>query len=84
MDKSDWVQLADELHKPADLVDMQPYSPWNKGYKYLLTVIDVFFFFLSKYAWVVPIKDKKGATIKNAFSGIIKKEQAQARVFVDG
>ena len=93
MDKSDWVQLANELHKPirrkfekrrviitgknsnspidntwtADLVDMQPYSRWNKGYKYLLTVLDVF----SKYAWVIPIKDKKGETITNAFKGII-------------
>ena len=55
----------------ADLVDMQPYSRWNKGYKYLLTVLDVF----SKYAWVVPIKDKKGETIKNAFKVIINKRK---------
>ena len=38
-----------------DLVDMQKLSRWNKGNKYLLTVIDV----LSKYAWVVPIKSKR-------------------------
>ena len=37
-----------------DLVDMQKLSRWNKGNKYLLTVIDV----LSKYAWPVPIKSK--------------------------
>ena len=37
-----------------DLVDMQKLSRWNKGNKYLLTVIDV----LSKYAWAVPIKSK--------------------------
>ena len=55
----------------ADLVDIQPYSRWNKGYKYLLTVLDVF----SKYAWVAPIKDKKGETITNAFSGIINKSK---------
>ena len=55
----------------ADLVDMQPYSRWNKGYKYLLTVLDVF----SKYAWVVPIKDKKGETITNAFKVIINKRK---------
>ena len=37
-----------------DLVDMQKLSRWNKGNKYLLTLIDV----LSKYAWAVPIKSK--------------------------
>ena len=97
MDKSDWVQLANEIHKPvrrkfekrrvsitgknsnspvdntwtADLVDMQPYSRWNRGYKYLLTVLDVF----SKYAWVVPIKDKKGETITKAFRVIVGKRK---------
>ena len=37
-----------------DLVDMQKLSKWNKGYKYLLTVIDVF----SKVAWAEPLKSK--------------------------
>ena len=40
----------------ADLVDMSPFSSSNKGYKYLLTVIDVF----SKYGWIVPLKTKTG------------------------
>ena len=68
-------QLANELHKPitrkfkkrkvyssftdniwgADLADMQSLSKYNKGIKYLLSAIDLF----SKYAWVIPIKDKK-------------------------
>ena len=39
----------------VDLADMQSLSKYNKGMKYLLCVIDLF----SKYAWVVPIKDKK-------------------------
>ena len=38
----------------ADLVDMSPFSRSNKGYKYLLTVIDVF----SKYDWIVRLKTK--------------------------
>ena len=37
----------------ADLVDMQAFSSFNKGFKYIRTVIDVFI----KYAWAVPIKD---------------------------
>ena len=44
-------------------------SKYNKGIKYLLCAIDLF----SKYAWVIPIKDKKGASIVNAFKKIIKK-----------
>ena len=39
----------------ADLVEIQKYSKWNKGIKYLLMVIDVF----SKYGWIEPLKDKK-------------------------
>ena len=42
---------------------MQSLSKYNKGIKYLLCAIDL----LSKYAWVVPIKDKKGPSIVNAF-----------------
>ena len=47
----------------VDLSDMQLNSKYNKGIKYLLCVIDLF----SKYAWVVPLKDKKGMSIVNAF-----------------
>ena len=68
-------QLAKELRKPiirkfkkrkvysgfkdniwgADLADMQLTSKFNKGFRFLLCIIDI----LSKYAWVVPLKDKK-------------------------
>ena len=40
----------------------------NKGFRFLLFVIDIF----SKYAWVVPLKDKKGITINNTFQKILK------------
>jgi len=40
----------------ADLVDMRQYEKQNKGFKYLLTVIDVF----SKFAWAIPLKVKTG------------------------
>ena len=47
----------------ADLVDMSSFSRSNKGYKYLLTVIDVF----SKYGWIVPLKTKTGIEVAQAF-----------------
>ena len=46
---------------------MQSLSKYNKGIKYLLCSIDL----ISKYAWVVPIKDKKGISVVNAFKKII-------------
>ena len=51
----------------ADLVFMDKLSKWNKGYKYLLTIIDVF----SKFAWAIQLKDKKGTSITNAFNNIV-------------
>ena len=46
---------------------MQSLGKYNKGIKHLLCTIDLF----SKYAWVVPLKDKKGINIVNAFQKII-------------
>ena len=51
----------------ADLVDMQAFSAFNKGFKYILTVLDVF----SKYAWALQIKDKSAASVTKAFENII-------------
>ena len=42
---------------------MQLISQLNKGFKFLLCIIDIF----SKYFWVVPLKDKKSVSIVNAF-----------------
>ena len=50
-----------------DLADMQLISKCNKEIRYLLCVIGLF----SKYAWVVPLKDKKVITIVNAFQNIL-------------
>ena len=55
----------------ADLVDMQYYSRSNKGYKYILMVIDVF----SKYGWAEPLKNKTGAETIRAFSKIWDTDQ---------
>ena len=45
---------------------MQLISKFNKWFRFLLCVIDIF----SKYAWVIPLKDKKGVSIVNAFEKI--------------
>ena len=55
----------------TDLVEIQKYSKWNKGIKYLLAVIDVF----SKYGWIVALKDKKTESVILAFDEIFKKSK---------
>ena len=52
----------------ADLADTKLLSRFNKRFRFLLCVIDIF----SKYPCVVPLKDKKVATITNAFQSILK------------
>ena len=51
----------------ADLVDISSLARFNKGYKFLLTCIDVF----SKFAWVVPLKNKTGESLVNDFQIIL-------------
>ena len=46
---------------------MQLISKFNKRFRFLLCVIDIF----SKYAWVVPLKDEKGVSIVDAFQNIL-------------
>ena len=53
----------------VDLTDMQSLSKQNNGIKYLLCAIDLF----RKYAWVVPLKDKRGIIVVNVFQRIISK-----------
>ena len=67
-----------------DSADMQSLSKYNKGNKYLLWIdaidaIDL----LSKYAWVAPLKDKKGVNIVNAFREIISKGRKPNKIWVD-
>ena len=92
--------LAEEMHKPVirkfnkrkvysqfkdniwgvDLADMQSLSKKNKGIKYLLCAINLF----SKYSFVVPLKDKKGISIVNAFNKIIKQSNRKPnKIWVD-
>ncbi|XP_065681372.1 uncharacterized protein LOC136095084 [Hydra vulgaris] len=87
-------ELANELHKPvikhfrkrkvlsngindiwaADLVDMQAYSKFNNGIKYLLMVIDI----LSKYGWIIPLKNEMVNQYNNTKHSSIKMTPAEA------
>ncbi|XP_011869582.1 PREDICTED: uncharacterized protein LOC105562976 [Vollenhovia emeryi] len=64
------VRGYDDLWQ-ADLVDMQAYSRFNRGYHYILTVIDV----LSKHAWAVPLKIKGGSETADAIAEIIRESE---------
>ena len=57
---------------------MESLDKYNKGNKYLLCTIDL----LSKYAWVIPIKDKKETSIVNAFQKIISEGRKQNKIWV--
>ena len=93
-------QLGEELHKPiirkfkkrkvlspfidniwgADLADVQLISKFNKGFRFLLRVIDIY----DKYAWVIPLKDKKGITITNTFQKILDESNRKPnKIWVD-
>ena len=64
----------------ADLADMQLIRNFNKGSRFLLCVIDIF----RKYAWVVPLKDKKGVNIVKAIQSILKKSKKNTnKIWVD-
>ena len=59
---------------------MQLISKFNKGFRFLLCVIDIF----SKYTWVAPLKDKKGVSIVNAFQKILKESDKRPnKIWVD-
>ena len=63
----------------VDLADMKSLTRYNKEFKYLLCAIDLF----NKYAWVIPIKDKKGTSIVNAFKKIISEKRKPNKIWVD-
>ena len=51
----------------ADLINLKLISKLKKGFRFLLSVIDIY----SKYAWVIPLKNKKGITVTNVFQRIL-------------
>lgn len=63
----------------SDLIDMQNYARLNKGYKYILVVINNF----SKYAYVEPLKSKTGVEVSGAFERILKRAPAPRNLQTD-
>ena len=62
-----------------ELADMQSLSKCNKEIKYLLCAIDLF----SKNVWVIPLKNKKGTSIVNAFQKIVLKGRKPNKIWLD-
>src|SRR5919201_6423681 len=60
------IKGLDDLWQ-ADLVEMLPYSHQNKGYKYILMVIDAF----SKFVWAKPLKNKTAEEVTKAMKTIL-------------
>ena len=68
----------DELWQ-MDLADMQPLATENDGYRYLLVCIDVF----SKFAWIIPLKNKTGPSLVEAFKLILKSGRKPQKIQTD-
>ena len=63
----------------ADLVEMIPYARINSGFKYMLTVIDVY----SKYAWAVPVKSKNAVDVAKAMESVLSKGRVPKNLQTD-
>lgn len=63
----------------ADLIDVQRLKKHNPGFNYILTIIDV----LSKYAWVVPLKNKTGPVLVKAFEHIFEQGRKPLKLQTD-
>ena len=64
----------------AYLVDMQLIIKFNKGFRFLLSVIDIY----SKYAWVIPLKNKKGLQLLMLFKNFLDESKRKPnKIWVD-
>ena len=63
----------------ADLVEMQAFARQNKGYKYILMIIDIF----SKYGWASPLKNKTGVEVARAFQQLWKTQTPPKKLRTD-
>ena len=58
---------------------MSSLACFNKGYKFLLTCIDVFL----KFAWVVPLKNKSGESLVNGFQSVLDLNRSPEKLQTD-
>ena len=65
--KKKYTQFLQTIFGGTDLADMKLISKFNKVFRLLLCVVDIF----SQYEWVIPLKDLKGITITNAFKKML-------------
>ena len=63
----------------ADLVEVQKIPRYNRGCKYLVTVVDV----LSKHGWVQPVKAKTEVELVKAFEAILKSQRKPVQLQTD-
>ena len=77
--------VVEELHRPARRhyprrhVDMSACAKVNRGYRFLLAVIDIF----SKFAWAVPTKTKSGSDVTAAMRSVLEQGRQPRRLHVD-
>ena len=64
-----------------DLMDVHRYSTMNKGYRYILVVLDIF----SRYGWAYPLTNKTGEEVKKGLQHILQTsgDRAPVRIWCD-
>ena len=63
----------------ADLADVALIANQNRGYHFILTVIDIF----SRYAWARPLRNKSGKEVAAAFKDIFREGRIPKRIQTD-
>lgn len=73
--------IASEIDEfwQVDLIDLSKLAWHNKGLKFLLCIIDV----LSRYAWVVPLSNKKADSCRDAFKKIFESKRIPKYIYSD-
>jgi transposase InsO family protein len=68
-----------DQHWQVDLVEMIPYANVNDGYRYILTIIDLF----SRFAWAEPLRDKTAIEVEAAFRRVFAQGRQPQRLQTD-
>ena len=63
----------------ADLVEMESFNKQNRGYKYILMIIEVF----SKYGWAIPLKTNTGLEVTKAFQHLCRTQSSPQKLWTD-